>query len=288
MNITLDNYHSEDAEREYLSYHQFRNWVACPACEWARQHGLYTQPMSEDLMIGKRVDIALLTPEKLAAFDNSPDAREWFFTKKGLPNAAYAVSERCIARAQREKDAWLVLDGEHQAILTFEIDGVPWRCAIDSLDTHDGIIADLKTCRDFGSEWIVSNGKNIKVPWYEARGYWGQLAVYRHAVKQQKDKECECYILGVTKQDPADIEIIPFLSVARFDRELEYIEYMQPFVLEWKGRETIDSLPRCGHCKWCITTKRIDLNALPPAESLLWPDIVNKWNGYNNKQQEDR
>lgn len=288
MQLTHENYHSAEANRKYMSHHQFRSWLECPAREWAIQHGLYEKPMSEELVIGKRVDIALLTPDKLEAYDNGEEAREWLFTKAGKPNAAHAITERCIARVKREKEVWRLLGGEHQVLLTFDIDGVPWRCAIDDLDLEGGTLTDLKTCRDFDAQWTVINGKNTKVPFYEAYGYWTQLSVYRHAVMQHGGKAVECFILAVTKHDPADLAAYLFANEDRMDRELEVILHLQPSILEWKAAHVIDSIPRCERCAWCVSTKTLDINNLTPAESLCWPEPENRFVSMseNNKQEE--
>lgn len=277
MQLTQDNYHSPQANAEYMSHHQFKSWMECPAKEWATQHGLYTMPMSDALMIGKRVDIALLTPEKLAEFDASPDAREWLFLKSGKPNAAHAITERCIARVKREPDAFTCLEGQRQAFITWELDGHPWRSALDVLDLEYETIVDLKTCKDFGMEWVTVDGKNTKVPWYEARGYWAQLAVYREAVKQAHGIECTCMILGVTKQDPADIDIITFEMSGRMDAEIEKIKWAQGEAIKWKSALHVADVPLCGACDWCISTKRIDLDKLTVAESLQWPSLTSKF-----------
>jgi hypothetical protein len=243
--------------------------------------------MSDALIIGKRVDIALLTPDKLAEYDASEEAREWLFTKAGKPNAAHAVTERCIARVKREKDAKLLLGGEHQVLLTFDINGIPWRCAIDDLDLEGGTLTDLKTCRDFDAQWTIINGKNTKVPFYEAHGYWTQLAVYSHAVKQVHGKNVVCFILAVTKQDPADLAAFLFALEDRMDRELDVIAHLQPAILEWKAMP-IDTVPRCGKCDYCRATKTLDLDNLTPAESLCWPELSNRFVSMSeyNKQEE--
>ena len=131
MNLTTENYYSTEANREYMSCHQFASWVDCPSREAATQAGTYEAPFNKAFLIGSYVDAAItLGPEALAELVEAN--AENIVGKRGK-YADFVKADEMIARLQRDEMAMRLLTGKPQEIVTGELGGVQWRGAIDVL-----------------------------------------------------------------------------------------------------------------------------------------------------------
>lgn len=251
--ITVDhsNYHSLPVDREYLSSHQYANWMECAAREFARQAGKYTPPDKEVFIVGNYVDKALLVPHEFDAFVNA-HAEDIISPKSKKKYSAFERADQMIARAKRDEFFMLALQGEHQIIVTWEMFGVWFKAMMDVADPESGYFCDLKTCGAFDQfEW--SDFYKRKVPFYER--YWlqfGGFYVPAYTAKYGKPPAA-VFMAAVTKQDPPDIGIWSFNDLARFQDELSDIENNLPQIIAWKtGKE---EPRRCQNCDWCRSTK---------------------------------
>lgn len=267
LTLTRENYHSQDMDKEYMSAHQFNNWMTCPAKEAARQSGKYVQPNIEALLVGQYVHMAVLTPDGMPAWMEKNGA-EVVSQKTKKKYAPYEVADRMIERVRGNQDAMALLNGEPERVIIFELGEYRWKAALDvadfSADTPS--FADLKTAKDF--EDFYDAGSKTRVPWYEY--IWRQMAIYRHAFKSVTLAEPCIYVVGVTKQEPADLCLRVFDNVERMNAEIDYILHHLPHVMAMKtGAEPATP---CGKnsCDYCRANKAVTLEV---AESMTWPSI---------------
>ena len=236
MILTNDNYYSQDANREYMSVSQYKDFRSCEARAMATLRGEWERPKTTALMVGSYVDSWF--EGTLAAF--RADHPEIY--KKGglLLKAEYIQAEDIISLVQRDPLFMEYMAGEKQVILTRELFGTPWKIKIDSY--HPDKIVDLKVMRSM--ERIV--GKSFVEHW----GYDLQMAIYAAV----EGRDLETYLAVVTKQNPPDKEIIHIPRWRRVEL-LEEVERSMPRLLSVKSGQALPQ--RCGVCEYCRATKMI-------------------------------
>lgn len=258
MELTRQNYHSPEANAEYMSVHQFRAWQECAAREKAHQAGEYTPPDKEVFVVGSYVDLALTgTPAEFDAF--LQDNHGTIYNAKGKMYKAFETAEAMVCRLRRDPLAMELLSGGHQQIITGEISGCAWRGQVDVLKDGADIFVDLKTAASFEAVWtsymdpLTQIIRNEKVPWYDR--YWFQLAVYQELLRQRFDRQFVPLIVAVTKQDPPDIGAWMFDFPDRLGIEMASMEANIGQVLAYKRGEA--EAPGCGSCDYCRATKTL-------------------------------
>lgn len=250
MILTAENYYSEEANREYISVSQYKDFcgtIGRPACEeqaLAKLNGEWTTEKTTSLMVGSYVD---------AHFEGTLDIfkaqNPEIFTRTGSLKAEYRKAEDIINRIERDALFMRFMSGEKQKIMAAEMFGAKWKVKLDSY--IDGVcIVDLKImkslreahyARDFGTMDFVR--------------YWGydiQAAVYQEVVRLNTGKKLPFYIAAASKEKEPDIEIIQ-VSQAAMDECLTEVEQNVPKILSLKNGE-YDPL-RCEVCDWCRHTK---------------------------------
>ena len=235
MILTNENYYSKDSNLEYMSVSQYKSFRKCEAATMAELNGEWKQPKSIALLVGSYVDSwfeGTLDEFKL----ENPE----IFKKDGTLKADYVQAEEIIKRVQRDEKFMVYMSGEKQRIFTAELFGVKWKIKIDSLLSN--MIVDLKVMRSM--ERIM--GKSFVEHW----GYDLQMAIYSAV----HGGDLDTYLAVVTKQTPADIEII---EIPKWRREelLEETKKFLPHIIEVKTGKVEPE--RCGVCEYCRATKKI-------------------------------
>ena len=284
------DYYSMERKRAFMSKSQLSSWLDCPAREFAIQAGAYKEEVTEALARGQLVD-AMLTGDSadVARVENDPKYRELLFTKNGEPRAVHTRCVEMVARVKRDELFMAAINGGKQQEIEWKMFGVEWQARLDICtppDDRGGILADLKTTASLGLRQYCEIRKTY-VPYYEAFGYWTQIAVYREAYKSMFGAYPMLSLIAtVTEQDPPDIDILEFATMAddmsqiddsdhrmRIARELEVIEQVLPLVQSWKcGRV---QAPRCDHpdCAYCRGTKVLERTSRARSVGVVEP----KW-----------
>lgn len=277
MILTPENYHSPEANAEYMSVSQYKAWIKCAAKQSAIVRGDWVEEEKAAFAFGRYVDIALLTPDKLAAeLESNQDA---YVTKKKEPRAWVADADACVNRCKSDPYFMQHLEGEHQVCVAFDLFGVKWRSMIDILNRDTGALVDLKTTANIDdTSW--SDEHQTRVPFYELYSYWLQFAVYREAVNALWGEYPKlCAIAAVSKQTPPDIRIIEMNSPTRYQRELDGIKANLPRIMATKRGEITPE--RCETCDYCRATRV--LTSREPAisvatESITIDELEKGWN----------
>ena len=147
--------------------------------------------------------------------------------------------------------------------LEWEIGGKPWRGRLDMVAQDGSWLMDAKFMASLIERpWMqvgeYENGDpiNRRVDWWEAWGYWQQLAVYWEGVRQNFNVENPViWVVGMSKESPPDRELYLFDDMARIKLELETIEADQKSVTEARYGER--EAWRCEKCDWCRKGKTI-------------------------------
>lgn len=235
MILTNDNYYSLEANREYLSVSQYKDFRRCEAMAMAAIRGEWVRPQTTALLVGSYIDSWF--EGTLGEFI---EAHPEIYTATGKLRADFVQAEELIAFAQRDPMFMRYMAGRKQVILTGELFGTPWKIKIDSY--HPDKIVDLKVMRSM--ERIM--GKSFVEHW----GYDLQMAIYAAV----EGRDLATYLAVLTKQDPPDKEIIS-IPLWRRNELLEEVEQDMPRILAVKSGK----LPaqRCGVCEYCRATKML-------------------------------
>lgn len=252
MKLTEENYFSTEADKEYMSVSQWKNFKNCQAKAY---HDLEVKDTTyksafleghlfEELVSGNAEKYMQEHPEMIssrgatagqlkAEFQRVVNAAEKFNSQKFFRN----IIDRC----------------EKQVILTGEICEVPVKCCLDLFDRKTNSIYDIKCMTDFKEQWNKKD--KVYEPWYYTWGYVLQLAVYREIVKQNFGKEPkEVALLAATKEEVPDIQAVSF-SKEILDMELE--EFKNHIKLYDDIKKGKVEPHKCNECSYCKKIKEI-------------------------------
>ena len=235
MNLTNDNYYSLEANREYMSVSQYKQFQKCEAAAMAQIRGEWEFPKTTALLVGSYIDSWFE-----GTLDEFKAQNPEIYTKRNLLKADFVQAEEIISFIQKDPLFMRYMSGKKQVILTRELFGTLWKIKMDSY--HPDKIVDLKIMRSM--ERIM--GKSFVEHW----GYDLQMAIYSAV----EGRDLATYLAVATKQDPPDKDII---SIPRWRRVelLEEVERNMPHILQVKS----GALPphRCGVCEYCRATKML-------------------------------
>ena len=263
MELTRENYFSQEAQMAYMGSSQFKDFLSCEAAALAKIQGRYKPPASRSMLVGSYVD-AWYSGELPDFTERHPD----MFKKDLSLKAGFLAANAIIDRMQADQLYSLLMSGEKQVIRTGKIAGVPFKIKIDSLldaaacrqiaeefpgaapalGFGDGAIVDQKVMRDLGDVW--SDEERRMVPFAQAWGYDIQGAIY-----QAVEGHMMPFILAVgTREEPADLAAL-YIPDDALRAKLYEVEDLAPrFQAIKEGRE---EPRRCERCPWCRATRTL-------------------------------
>lgn len=235
MNLTNDNYYSPEANQEYMSVSQYKDFQKCEAMALASLRGEWTRPQTTALLVGSYID-AWFEGTLVDFLRAHPE----IFKKNGTLKSDFVQAEELIAFVKKDPMFMRYMSGKKQVILTRELFGTPWKIKIDSY--HNDKIVDLKVMRSM--ERIM--GKSFVEHW----GYDLQMAIYAAV----EGRDLATYLAVVTKQEIPDKEIIS-IPLWRRNELLAEVEKDMPRILAVKSGK--HPARRCGVCEYCRATKML-------------------------------
>lgn len=263
MELTRENYFSQEAQMAYMGSSQFKDFLSCEAAALAKIQGRYKPPASRSMLVGSYVD-AWYSGELPDFTERHPD----MFKKDLSLKADFLAANAIIDRMQADQLYSLLMSGEKQVIRTGKIAGVPFKIKIDSLldaaacrqiaeefpgaapalGFGDGAIVDQKVMRDLGDVW--SDEERRMVPFAQAWGYDIQGAIY-----QAVEGHMLPFLLAVgTREEPADLAAL-YIPDDALRAKLYEVEDLAPrFQAIKEGRE---DPRRCERCPWCRATRTL-------------------------------
>ena len=133
MVLTAENYYSKEANKEYMSVSQYKDFAGTygkMACEFSAVEKLeerWAQKKTTPLLVGSYVDSYFE-----GTLEEFKKENPEIFTQKGELKANYKQAERIIARMERDPLFMQYMSGEKQVIMTGELFGAEWKIKIDS------------------------------------------------------------------------------------------------------------------------------------------------------------
>lgn len=242
------NYYSNEANKEYMSYSQFKDFLKCPAMAMAKLKGEWQDECSDSLLVGSYVDAWL--DGNLDKFRE--EHPEIYNTRTGELKASFKQAEDLCKIIKKDDYMYELLKGERQRIMTGFIAGVPFKIKIDSL--HDDMIVDGKVLKDCEDCWIDG-----KYPFYMANRYDIQGAVYQAIVQQNVGKKLPFVLAVVTKEKVPDKRLVKIQDSVLEDAKNEIIAKAVVFQKMKLGEETAWN---CGCCDYCKSIKALNENSI--------------------------
>lgn len=255
--LTAENYYSAEMDREYCSASQYKKvysvgMQACEASFVAQLNGEYVEKKSDSLLIGSLVDSLYENDGDITVFANEhPECFSTRGASKGELKAVYKKGIECYERSKSDELFSLFMSGEKQRVFTGDIEGVKFKCKLDSYIPHK-MICDLKTTKSITMPQRVEDTGYVS--FIEAYGYDIQMAIYQELVYQNTGERLPCFIAAVSKEDEPDIEVI-WIDQDKLDAALIEVKNNVKNIDMLKNGE-VEPI-RCERCPYCRKTKRL-------------------------------
>ena len=252
LKLNNSNYYSDDANQEYISVSQYKDFFGtlgykgCEAQALAKIRGEYKEEPSTALLVGSYVDSYFE-----GTLEQFKEEHPEILKKDGTLKAEYIKADAMIERCKRDNKFMQYMSGNKQVIMTAELFGSMWKIKMDSYIEGKAIV-DLKTVDDMYKATYTKDSGRLN--FIQARGYDFQLAIYQKVVEINTGKKLPCFIAAVDKKDKPAIEIIS-LSQGELDGTLAGLEIGIKRIKLLKSGEVQPD--RCGHCDFCKDTKVI-------------------------------
>ena len=246
MNLS-QNYYSQKANLEYFSVSQFKDFMKCPAMAMAKLKGEYEQGESRALILGSYVD-EMLTGTRESQMKFLEENHSELFKKNGDYYADVSQAADTIERIKKQPLMMKYLDGEHQVIMTGEIEGVPFKIKMDSYKAGE-YIADLKYMASLRSP-------NLFQPMVKYWGYDLQAAVYQEIVRQNTGDKLPFMFVVATKEQPAHLAVG---EISQWGMD-EALDVVRKHIVKFQNIKTGQlEAERCEDygCDYCTRTKVI-------------------------------
>lgn len=262
MNLTQENYYSPEANREFMSVSQYKDFCKCEAMAMAKINGTYNQPKSRALLLGSLFD-ELLTGTAKSLEEFITENQSELIKKSGEFYADAQQAYETAAKVKKQPLMMEYLSGQKQKIMTGEIAGVPFKIKMDNYKKSK-FISDLKYMASLRSP-------NMFEPMVKYWNYIAQGAVYQEIVYQNTGERLPFFLVIATKETPAHLDVC---EIKQYDLDEELANIKKR--VERFGAIKSGEIPpeRCEEydCNFCTETRfltePIDSNMLGMARRL--------------------
>lgn len=232
VELNQNNYYSIEADIQYFSVSQYKDFMKCEAMAMAKIRGEYKPEMTKAMLAGSFVD---------SYFEGTLDAfmkeHPAVFTRKQELRSEFKKANEIIARIQADETFMRFMSGEKQRIMTFELFGFPWKMKMDSY-LPEICITDLK---------VVQKFRTLPLWRYDLQG-----AVYQKGVELVTGEHLPFYLAVATKERTIDLDIFqitqPVLDIALREIEQNIEHYAR---VKYGQEEPV----YCGKCDYCKSVK---------------------------------
>lgn len=255
--ITDDNYYSPEANKQYMSVSQYKNFAGsagmrgCEAKAYAMLKQEWVNVPNTAMLVGSYVDAWYEgTLDKFKK--NHPE----LFKRDGELKAEFKQADKIIERAQKDAMFSGFMAGEKQKIMWGNMFGCDWKIKMDSY-IPDKAIVDLKVMQQVYED----DREEPKTMWVRDLGYvdfvkyWGydiQGAVYQEIVYQNTGKRLPFFIAALDRQQETGMGIFHIDDQVLRDA-LSEVERNMPRILDIKAK--LVEPDRCECCEYCRHTK---------------------------------
>lgn len=265
IKLTQDNYYEDTS---YLTNSRFKRYQKCQAMALAVDKGEWVEERDETpLLLGNYVHSYFESSEAHEQFlaENSDKLIAKTGKNKGKLKADFAIGDKMI-ESLRSDDGFGNLyhgcpgdDVRKELIVFGEIEGVPVKGKLDSVNLSRGYFVDLKTMKSiYSEEWNAELRKRVpaSVNNILGFGYHGQFGLYRELLRQMTGQEFRSYIVAVSKENVPDKELL------RIDDEWleEGLSVLKAGIVEvWEVIQGTQEPKKCGHCDYCRSKKKLSI-----------------------------
>jgi len=249
MELNHENYFSQEANLEYMSASQFKDFCKCEKEALAKIIGETKEEPTKAMLVGSYVD-AYFSGE----LDQFKEQNPQIFKKDGTLLKDFEKANDVINAIENDPMLLEYLGGKHQVIMTGVIAGVKFKIKIDSLLKN--IIVDQKIMSSINNlEWQQdSQGRWYKTDFVETFGYDIQGAIYQEIVRQNTGIRMPFILAVTTKEDEPDKALIQ-IDQYYLDKALKHVEELAPhFDLVKQG---VVPPQGCGCCPTCRKYKKV-------------------------------
>lgn len=271
--LTQENYYEDT---EYLTNSRLKRYQQCQAKALAVDTGEWVEDRDETpLLLGNYVHSYFESPEAHEKFlaENGDKLLAKTGKNKGSLKSDFLIGDKMIA-SLRDDDGFNRLyhgypddEVQKEMIVYGEIEGIPVKGKLDSVNVSRGYFVDLKTMKSiYAEEWNVELRKRVPAAVNNILGfgYHGQLALYRELLKQMTGKEFRSLIVAVSKEN------IPDKDILKIDEEWleEGLEKIKSGIVNvWSVIQGAQKPKNCGRCDYCRSQKK--LNAVVSLTDLI-------------------
>ncbi|WP_330942549.1 PD-(D/E)XK nuclease-like domain-containing protein [Streptococcus anginosus] len=273
VELTQENYY-QDTSR--LSYSRYKRYKQCQAKAYAVDNGIWVEERDETpLLLGNYVHSYFENPEAHEKFmaENGNKLLAKTGKNKGNLKSDFIIGDKMIESLKDDDGFNRLYHGyssdkvEKEMIVCGEIEGVPVKGKLDSVNLSRGYFVDLKTMKSiYSEEWNADLRKRVPAAVNNILnfGYHGQLGLYRELLKQMTDKEFRPLIVAVSKENVPDKDILKIDE----DWLVEGLGNLKADIVEvWNVIQGKQKPKKCGRCDYCRSQKK--LNAVISLNDLI-------------------
>ena len=254
LKLNKANYHSNEANCDYMSRGQYKSFLDCEAKEMAKLNGVWVDEPFLPFLIGQYVH-SFNDNSRGEFIANHPE----MFKKDGSLKAEYIGADKMIECLKNDELAMYCLEGEKEVIITSEMFGATWKVMLDVQNNERRRIVDLKTTKSI-TEKVWDEETRKKVSFVEAYQYPLQMAIYaeieRLAMGRGEGDWSKFLIVAVSKEKYPDKAVINMTDPERLVKELALVEANMPRILAVKAG--VEEPVFCGQCDYCRSVKQLN------------------------------
>lgn len=264
IELTQENYY-QDTSR--LSYSRYKRYKQCQAKAYAVDNGIWVEERDETpLLLGNYVHSYFESPEAHEKFmaENGDKLLAKTGKNKGKIKSDFVIGDKMIESLKDDDGFNRLYHGypsdkvEKEMIVYGEIEGVPVKGKLDSVNLSRGYFVDLKTMKSiYAEEWNAELRKRVPAAVNNILNfsYHGQLGLYRELLKQMIEQEFRPLIVAVSKENVPDKDIL------KIDEEWleEGLDNLKADIVEvWDVIQGRQKPKKCGHCDFCRSEKKLN------------------------------
>lgn len=262
--LTQENYYEDT---EYLTNSRMKRYQQCQAKALAVDSGNWVEDRDETpLLLGNYVHSYFESPKAHEQFlaENGDKLLAKTGKNKGRLKSEFVIAEEMIYCLKKD-DGFSYLyhgypgdDVRKEMIVFGEIEGVPVKGKLDSVNLSRGYFVDLKTMKSiYAEEWNAELRKRVPAAVNNILnfGYHAQLGLYRELLEQMTGQKFRPLIVAVSKEDVPDKDIL------KIDEEWlqEGLEKLKSDIVEvWDVIQGKQKPKECGRCDYCRSKKKLD------------------------------
>lgn len=247
MELTNENYYSQESNLEYMSVSQFKDFQECEVMALAKVKGEYVEEKSDALIFGGYVD-AYFSGELEQYKEENKD--RLFNSKTGEFKAPFKNIPDVIKTIENDDFFFSFHKGKPQVILTGNISSVLFKAKLDFL--FDDKIVDQKVMKDLKKMWV--DKLHRYGDFIENYGYDIQGGVYQELARQTLGEKLPFIIAATTKEDVPDKALIQ-IDQEYLDSALEQVKELAPRY-DLIKRGLLEPIG-CGNCPVCRAKKKL-------------------------------